>query len=278
MLVTRFAPSPPGAPSRPCLVRLAGLAARPKRPERKRGRALPAPHRGYRRRALPAGFEAAIFDDLWLGLDWERPVLRQSEHFARYRAALAQIRDAGLAYPCFCTRADIRREIEAAASAPHGAPHGPPPGLAHRAIRPPDNWAIRGAARAIPAPAAASRRPKRRPVARGDPHAWRLDTAAAAARFPGLLARRGGRRDPRRSGALRRCRARPQGYAGELPSRRHAGRRPPGRHPRGARRRPVRRHPYPPAAPGRPRPAGAALPPSSAPARRRRHSPSATAP
>ena len=62
-------------------------------------------------------FVAAIFEDLaWLGLSWEQPVRRQSQHFADYRAALEQLQQRGLIYPCFCTRADIA----AAASAPHG--------------------------------------------------------------------------------------------------------------------------------------------------------------
>jgi glutamyl-Q tRNA(Asp) synthetase len=62
-------------------------------------------------------FVAAIFEDLaWLGLRWEEPVRRQSQHLADYRAALERLRQRGLIYPCFCTRADIA----AAASAPHG--------------------------------------------------------------------------------------------------------------------------------------------------------------
>lgn len=69
-------------------------------------------------------YEAQIFDDLaWLGLDWPRPVLRQSERLPAYRAALQCLWDMGLLYPCSCSRADIR----AAVSAPQeGAPaHGP---------------------------------------------------------------------------------------------------------------------------------------------------------
>jgi glutamyl-Q tRNA(Asp) synthetase len=66
-------------------------------------------------------FEAAILEDLaWLGLDWDGPVWRQSERTAHYRAALDRLVGLGVAYPCFCTRADIA----AAASAPHG-PEGP---------------------------------------------------------------------------------------------------------------------------------------------------------
>jgi glutamyl-Q tRNA(Asp) synthetase len=70
-------------------------------------------------------FEAAIFEDLaWLGLTWPQPVRRQSEHFAEYRAALDRLAAEDLVYPCFCTRADIKREIAASPSAPHG-PEGP---------------------------------------------------------------------------------------------------------------------------------------------------------
>ncbi len=71
-------------------------------------------------------FEDAIFEDLaWLGLSWETPVRRQSEHFGEYKLALEKLERLGLLYPCFCTRADIRREIENAASAPHDHPVGP---------------------------------------------------------------------------------------------------------------------------------------------------------
>ncbi|MDP6404023.1 MAG: glutamate--tRNA ligase family protein, partial [Alphaproteobacteria bacterium] len=66
-------------------------------------------------------FEAGIFADLaWLGLEWETPVRRQSEHLDDYARALQRLEGRGLLYPCFCTRADIRREIAASPSAPHG--------------------------------------------------------------------------------------------------------------------------------------------------------------
>ncbi len=53
-------------------------------------------------------YEAAIYADLaWLGLDWERPVRRQSEHFADYARALERLRTLGVVYPCFCTRTEI---------------------------------------------------------------------------------------------------------------------------------------------------------------------------
>jgi glutamyl-Q tRNA(Asp) synthetase len=66
-------------------------------------------------------FDAAIREDLaWLGLDWDGEVRRQSEHFDDYRAALARLGDAGLLYPCFCTRRDIQAEIAGAGGAPQG--------------------------------------------------------------------------------------------------------------------------------------------------------------
>lgn len=66
-------------------------------------------------------FEAAIYEDLaWLGFSWAEPVRRQSDHLAVYGAALQQLVDRQLAYPCFCTRRDIAREIAAAGNAPHG--------------------------------------------------------------------------------------------------------------------------------------------------------------
>ena len=99
-------------------------------------------------------FEAAIHEDLaWLGLDWETPVLRQSEHTDDYLAALEQLRTAGLVYRCFATRKDI---AETMLSAPHGALEG-----------------YRGAP--LPAAEEAAR------LAAGEPFAWRLDLAAAQA-------------------------------------------------------------------------------------------------
>ena len=70
-------------------------------------------------RARPR-WEAQIYDDLhWLGLGWETPVLRQSEHLQRYNDHLMQLAGHGLVYPCSCKRSDIR----AALSAPQeGAP------------------------------------------------------------------------------------------------------------------------------------------------------------
>jgi glutamyl-Q tRNA(Asp) synthetase len=67
-------------------------------------------------RARPE-LEAAVYEDLaWLGITWETPVRRQSEHLGDYAVALARLDVRGLLYPCFCTR----REIESALKAPHG--------------------------------------------------------------------------------------------------------------------------------------------------------------
>jgi glutamyl-Q tRNA(Asp) synthetase len=66
-------------------------------------------------------FERAILEDLaWLGLAWDAPVRRQSDHFDDYADALAKIDGMDLIYPCFCTRSDIAN----AEDAPHG-PDGP---------------------------------------------------------------------------------------------------------------------------------------------------------
>src|SRR4029077_17962114 len=57
-------------------------------------------------------FEAAIYEDLaWLGLSWETPVRRQSEHFSRYRDAIEKLSAQGLIYPSFESRAEIARLV-----------------------------------------------------------------------------------------------------------------------------------------------------------------------
>jgi glutamyl-Q tRNA(Asp) synthetase len=97
-------------------------------------------------------FEVAILDDLaWLGLEWETPVRRQSEHLADYRGALARLETRGLIYRCFKTRGEVLADIGR-------APHEPV-------------IAYRGAP--LPAPEEA------RLLADGRPFAWRLSLAAA---------------------------------------------------------------------------------------------------
>ncbi len=76
--------------------------------------------------AVREHFVAEQLSDLAaLGLDWDGPVERQSAHAGRYAAAIDALTDAGLTYPCYCTR----REIREAARAPHGPyPEGAYPG------------------------------------------------------------------------------------------------------------------------------------------------------
>jgi glutamyl-Q tRNA(Asp) synthetase len=110
-------------------------------------------------------YEAAIYEDLaWLGLTWERPVRRQSEDFAAYRAALDRLDAYGLVYASFESRAEVARlvaEREAEGPWPRD-PDGAPlyPGSAH----------------ALPA------KERTRRMAAGEPYALRLDVAAAVAR------------------------------------------------------------------------------------------------
>jgi len=75
-------------------------------------------------------YEAAQLADLAaLGLDWDGPVVRQSERRARHRDALERLRAQGRVYPCWCSRAEIRE----AASAAHGPlPEGAYPGTCRR--------------------------------------------------------------------------------------------------------------------------------------------------
>jgi glutamyl-Q tRNA(Asp) synthetase len=100
-------------------------------------------------RCRPA-YDAAIFEDLaWLGLAWEAPVRRQSEHLADYHAAIERLRKRGLVYRCFKTRKelDIGR-----------APHEP---------------AVPYIGAPLPADEEAAR------LERGEAFAWRLSLTAA---------------------------------------------------------------------------------------------------
>ncbi|MBS0363796.1 MAG: tRNA glutamyl-Q(34) synthetase GluQRS [Proteobacteria bacterium] len=146
--VTRFAPSPTGylhrghAYSALCAFEAARAA---------NGRFILRIEDIDRTRCRPE-YEAAIYEDLaWLGLDWEHPVRRQSDHMADYGAALRDLSERGLTYRCFRTRREIAEAIE---QAPHGA---------MEAFRghplPPDE--------------------EERRVEAGEPYAWRLSLDAA---------------------------------------------------------------------------------------------------
>jgi len=107
--------------------------------------------------------EEAIFRDLaWLGLQWEMPVRRQSEHFEDYREALGRLADMSLLYPCFCTRAEIKAEIERSSAAPHLQEHTP------------EGPIYPGTCRRLE-PAVRQQR-----LNKGEPHALRLDVARAS--------------------------------------------------------------------------------------------------
>lgn len=80
-----------------------------------------------RGRARPE-WEALILEDLrWLGLDWDGPVMRQSDRMGAHAAALDQLWSKGLLYPCNCTRRDIAEALGAPqeGSAPRTGPDGP---------------------------------------------------------------------------------------------------------------------------------------------------------
>jgi len=105
-------------------------------------------------RARPE-FEAAIYEDLaWLGLTWEEPVRRQSEHMVEYEGVLQSLIDRQLVYRDFRTRREI---AEAIASAPHGQ--------AEEVVR----------GEALPAEEENAR------LAAGEPFAWRLSLKKARA-------------------------------------------------------------------------------------------------
>lgn len=117
-------------------------------------------------------FEAAIYEDLeWLGLRWEMPVRRQSDHLDDYRAALAKLDAMGLVYPAFESRGEIARhvaELESKAGKawprdPDGSPRYP------------------GMSRSLP-----PGEPQRL-IAAGAPYALRIDMAAAVTRVGPLL-------------------------------------------------------------------------------------------
>lgn len=111
-------------------------------------------------------YERAIEEDLsWLGLSWERPAWRQSEHQMEHLGALEKLKAQGLLYPCFCTRREIQAEIAAAGAAPHG----------------PDGPLYPGTCRQL----SASQRQER--MAAGLDHAWRLDVERAARQAGRLL-------------------------------------------------------------------------------------------
>ena len=160
-LTTRFAPSPTG----PLHLGHAAAALFAWERAREGGRFLLRMEdidSGRCRPAFAAGIEA---DLAWLGLHWDGAVRVQSDHLAAYAAVLTRLEGEGLLYPCFCTRADIVREVSGAVAAPHG----------------PDGAAVYpGTCRGLTAGERAER------IAGGARYAMRLDMAAAVGRTGAL--------------------------------------------------------------------------------------------
>lgn len=149
MLITRFAPSPTGKLH---LGHAYSATLGHARARESGGRFLLRIEDLDQTRSRPE-FVDGIYEDLrWLGLDWDEPVFVQSQRTAAYEEALGKLRSRGLAYACFCTRADIAQSL----TAPHGDAATSYPGTC-RAL--PDD-------------------PQRRATT---PHCWRLDSAKALA-------------------------------------------------------------------------------------------------
>ena len=147
MIVTRFAPSPTG---RLHLGHAFSAALGSSTAMKSGGRFLLRIEDLDQSRSRPE-FINGIFGDLrWLGLEWNEPLLIQSDRTAAYEVALAKLRERSLVYACFCTRADIAQSL----TAPHGDPATSYPGTC-RAL--PDD-------------------PDRRATTR---HCWRLNSSKA---------------------------------------------------------------------------------------------------
>jgi glutamyl-Q tRNA(Asp) synthetase len=114
-------------------------------------------------------FETAIYQDLaWLGISWEAPVRRQSEHFAFYREAVEKLSTQGLVYPAFESRAEIAKLV--AQREAHGEAYGAWP-------RDPDGAPLYpGTAKSLAGDE------RQRLTESGAPYALRLDMAAARER------------------------------------------------------------------------------------------------
>jgi glutamyl-Q tRNA(Asp) synthetase len=147
MIVTRFAPSPSG---RLHLGHAYSAAVGHARARESGGKFRLRIEDLDQTRCKPEFVEGITEDLRFLGLEWDGPVLVQSQRTAAYQAALDDLKGRGLAYACFCTRADIAQSL----TAPHGDAAASYPGTCRRL---PDD-------------------PERRAAT---PHSWRLNSAKA---------------------------------------------------------------------------------------------------
>lgn len=116
-------------------------------------------------------YEAGIYEDLrWLGLTWEEPVRRQSEHVGAYRVALDALRARGLVYPAFLSRAEVKAKV-----ADFEADGGVWP-------RDPDGTPLYPTEERDLDPAVAECR-----IVAGERHMWRLDMERALAAVVGAI-------------------------------------------------------------------------------------------
>ena len=156
MHTTRFAPSPTG------LLHLGHAFAALTAAEAAGGGPILLRIEDLDRARARREYERAIEEDLaWLGLSWPKPVLYQSSRSDQYRSAIEMLGAQHVLYPCFCTRKQIAAEVAQAVEAPHRLA-GP--------VYP-------GTCRSL----SASERAQR--ITQGEPHVWRLNAAAAAAKL-----------------------------------------------------------------------------------------------
>lgn len=155
MPITRFAPSPTGR------LHLGHVYSAWYARERAEGRAFLLRIEDIDRERSRSEYVEGIYEDLrWLGLDWDGEVWFQSERESAYQDALVRLKEAGVVYPCFCTRKEIQEEIARMGNAPHG----------------PDGALYPGTCRSLGLKEALDR------ANSGEPHVWRLDLGAALAR------------------------------------------------------------------------------------------------
>lgn len=110
-------------------------------------------------------FEDMIYRDLtWLGLDWEIPVRRQSEHFDAYRQALGELQNMGLVYPAFLTRGEVKARVSGYETSGSSWPRDPDGSPLY-----PDDDRRRSEANRYDL------------ISKGVKHAWRLDVLKAMA-------------------------------------------------------------------------------------------------